>query len=429
MNNGPERFIIEGGEPLSGEVEIAGAKNAALKLMAASILSDDPVTLKNIPKISDVFIMAEVLEALGLGAAFDSSGDLIIEPALNLKYEAPFELVNKMRASIIVLGPLLARLGRARIALPGGCNIGLRKIDYHLRALETLGAKIEVKEGFIEADCGRLKGGEIDFEFPSVGATENILMAAVMASGRTVINNAAKEPEIVDLAAFLNSLGAKIEGAGKSTITIEGVKELGGGCEHRVIADRIEAGTFMAAAIITKGKVGIKGAEASNMLLVIDKLKEAGGRIEITQGRIDVSSEASFNPIHVSTLPYPGFPTDMQAQMLALLSLAQGSSVVTENVFEDRFILISELVRMGADITIHGPHALIKGVEGLKGAPVRATDLRGGAALVVAALAAKGTSEVMDISHIDRGYENFEGKLRSLGAKISRSKDQDSITI
>ncbi|MDI6799572.1 MAG: UDP-N-acetylglucosamine 1-carboxyvinyltransferase [Actinomycetota bacterium] len=425
-----ERFIIKGGHPLVGRVKVCGAKNAALKLMAASILSDDPVILKNVPKISDVLIMADVLRALGLEAGFLPSNDFMIKPTTSLCPEAPFELVNRMRASIIVLGPLLAKLGRAQVALPGGCNIGLRKIDYHLRALEELGAEINVEGGFIKAKADGLVGKEIDFEFPSVGATENILMAAVMAKGKTVIKNAAKEPEIVDLISFLNGLGAKIEGAGGSILTVEGVSGLGGNIEHRIIPDRIEAGTFMVAAAMTGGDVIMEDVPVQSMEIVIEKLKEAGASVEQVEGGLKIGqSHPPFRPLHISTLPYPGFPTDMQAQMMTLLTLAQGSSVITENVFEDRFILVPELVRMGADISIHGPHALIKGVPNLSGVPVRATDLRGGAALVLAALAANGTTEVMDISHIDRGYEEFEGKLKSLGAEITRSSERESITL
>jgi len=422
-----EKLVIRGGNKLEGIVKISGAKNAALKIMAASILSDDKVMLKNVPRIKDVFVMAKVLEELGMKVNFNKSRGLIIAPASSLKYEAPYELVNQMRASIIVLGPLLAKVGKACVALPGGCNIGLRKIDFHLRGLEKMGAKIRLEHGFIEAEADVLKGTEIDFNFPSVGATENILMAAVKAKGTTIIKNAAREPEILDLIYFLKQMGAKIKGAGTSTLIIEGVDKLHSSQEYSIVSDRIEAGTFMVAAALTGGNIVIQNAPTNFMGMIIDKLTEAGITINETGEGLRVFRKGEIKAIDISTLPYPGFPTDMQAQMMILLSIAKGASIVTENVFENRFMLVDELNRMGADIYIQDPHAVIKGVDGFIGSPVRATDLRGGAALVLAGLAAKGVTEIMDVFHIDRGYENLEAKLKSLGADIARIDEQESL--
>jgi len=422
-----EKLVIRGGKKLEGIVKISGAKNAALKIMAASILSDDKVILKNVPRIKDVFVMAKVLEELGMKVDFNGSRGLVIAPAKSLKHEAPYELVNQMRASIIVLGPLLAKVGKAYVALPGGCNIGLRKIDFHLRALEKMGAKIRLEHGFIEAEADVLRGTEIDFNFPSVGATENILMAAVKAKGTTVIKNAAREPEILDLIYFLKQMGAKIKGAGTSTLVIEGVDKLHSSQEYSVVSDRIEAGTFMVAAALTGGNILIQNAPMNFMGMIIDKLTEAGVTIDETGEGLRVFRKGEIKAIDISTLPYPGFPTDMQAQMIILLSIAKGASIVTENVFEDRFMLVGELDRMGANIRVQGPHAVIKGVDGFIGSPVRATDLRGGAALVLAGLAAEGVTEIMDVFHIDRGYENLEAKLKSLGADIARIDEQESL--
>ncbi|HDP70019.1 MAG TPA: UDP-N-acetylglucosamine 1-carboxyvinyltransferase [Actinobacteria bacterium] len=422
-----EKLVIKGGNRLKGEVKVSGAKNAALKLMAASILSNDEVVLKNIPKIKDVFLMVKVLEELGMGVNLDDSGKATIVPANPLKHEASYELVNQMRASIIVLGPLLAKVGRARVALPGGCKIGLRKIDFHLRGLEKLGAKINVEHGFIEAEADVLKGADVSFDFPSVGATENVLMAAVKAKGTTVIENAAREPEITDLVCFLKQMGAKIEGTGTSTLIIDGVDKLGASKEYSVVSDRIEAGTFMVAVALAGGEILIKNAPLDFMGIVLEKLTGAGIKIDETADGLHVSRDEEIKPLDVVTLPYPGFPTDMQAQIITLLSLAGGTSIVTENVFENRFMLIDELNRMGANIRVQGPHAIIKGVEKFFGASVRATDLRGGAALVLAGLAAKGITEVIDISHIDRGYSNLDTKFRALGANIFRTGERDSL--
>lgn len=421
-----DKLLIKGGRRLTGRVEVAGAKNAALKLMAASILADGPVILTNVPKITDVRTMASVLRHLGGLVDLDYRDQVVIDPLTYTGFEAPYELVSQMRASIIVLGPLLAREGRARVAMPGGCNIGSRKIDLHIRGLEALGANIEVDRGFIDARAARLVGGKVALDFPSVGATENVLMAAVLARGTTLIENAAREPEIVDLAKMLVEMGAKIEGHGTQTIVVEGVDRLSG-VTHRVVPDRIEAGTFLAAAAVTGGEITVEGASAGHLELVLTKLKDAGMEIEVEGNEIKLIGRRPVLPIDIATLPYPGFPTDMQAQIMVLLSLANGTSVVTENIFENRFTVADELVRMGCDIRIDGHHAVIRGVDRLTGVPVKAPDLRGGAGLVLAGLAAEGTTVVSDVHHIDRGYENFEEKLRSVGADIERLTSEELV--
>ncbi len=418
-----EKYLINGGKKLEGTVKLSGAKNSALKLMAASLLCSQKVVLKNIPEINDVFTMAKVLKEIGTGVRFYKSSDksiVEIDTSGINRFEASYELVSQMRASIIVLGPLLARFGRAKVALPGGCNIGSRKIDLHLFGLELLGAKIEVEHGFIEAKANSLHGTLIPLSFPSVGATENVMMAATLANGTTIIENAAREPEIVDLADFLNKAGAKIKGAGTSTIEIGGVNSLKPE-EHAVIPDRIEAGTFIMAGILTGGNVTVENACCEHLKIVLAKLKEAGAWIKEFPDKIRVSSRG-LKSVNAVTLPYPGFPTDLQAPMAVLLSLADGTSIITENVFESRFMVVDELNRMGADLNIHGHHLIVKGVGKLSGTTVCAPDLRGGAALVLAGLAAKGKTEVLNIFHIDRGYENFDKKLRLLGADIERVK-------
>lgn len=414
-----EKFIVNGGNRLEGMVNVGGAKNSALKLMAASILTEDVCVLKNVPEIRDVFTMAEVLEALGVQVDLRHPEGMVIKPGASLKCVTSYELVSQMRASIIVLGPLLARLGRAKVAMPGGCNIGSRKIDLHIMGLELLGAHIEVEHGYIDAQADVLKGTVISLDFPSVGATENLLMAASMAEGRTILENAAREPEIVDLADFLNKMGARIKGAGTSTIEIEGVRELRG-TDHTIIPDRVEAGTLLVAGAITRGDVTVKDAPIDHLRLVVAKLREMGFTVkELPDGLRILASERP-ESVDIATLPYPGFPTDVQAQMMALLCLARGTSVVTENVFENRFMVADELNRMGGDVRVQGHHVTVRGVERLTGASVRAPDLRGGAALVLAGLAAEGVTEIADIFHIDRGYENFEHKLKALGADIVR---------
>jgi UDP-N-acetylglucosamine 1-carboxyvinyltransferase len=416
------KYLIEGGHRLTGTVEISGAKNSALKLLAASIMGDGTTRLSGIPRISDVQTMCEVLGNLGIRIKEEKNGDILINPSSLKKYEAPYELVRRMRASILVMGPLLSRLGRARIAMPGGCNIGSRQIDLHLKGLACLGAEFSLGHGYIDVNANNgLRGGEVYLDFPSVGATENVLMAAVMAKGTTVVSNAAREPEICDLANFLNSMGAQIEGIGTSTIQIEGVKELHG-TEYRVIPDRIETGTLITATVITGGDVLIKNTQAKNLEIVISKYSHCGVEFNYAGDELRVVCSGRIKPTDVSTLPYPGFPTDLQAISVALLSLADGVSVITENVFDNRFMYVDELNRMGANIKVKGHQAAIIGVEKLSSAPVRATDLRAGAALSIAALAAEGITEISDIEHIERGYENFDEKLSRLGARIKRVK-------
>lgn len=408
---------IVGGRRLRGTIAVSGAKNAVLKHMAAAILADGPSVIHGVPRIADVDVMAEVLRRLGAGVAFDGDVATIDASAVS-SYEAPYDLVSTMRASILVLGPLVARLGRARVAMPGGCNIGSRKIDLHLKGLQQLGAEIQGEHGYIEASAPRgLVGAHIFLDFPSVGATENLLMASVLASGTTVIENAAREPEIQDLVAFLRAMGADIEGSGTSTLTIRGVRRLEP-AEHTVIGDRIEAGTMLVAGALAADSLSVTGAQPSHLDLVLSKLRDAGVEVVVDGERMTVSRPERFRPIDLATLPYPGFPTDMQPQFMAMLSLADGDSVITENVFESRFMFADELRRMGADITIEGHRAVVRGVERLSGAPVKAPDLRGGAALVLAGLAADGETIVGDTYHIERGYEDLVGKLAGVGAAV-----------
>ncbi len=414
---------MQGGNPLKGEIRVSGAKNSVLKLMAASLLADSPCVIENAPMISDVFIMAEVLRRLGAKVSL-AENKVEIEPSIT-DIEAPYEYVSQMRASLLVLGPLLGKKGKARVARPGGCNIGRRKIDFHLRGLETLGAKINFQRGYIEATSSQLQGSRIFLDFPSVGATENLMMAGVLARGRTIIENAAREPEVVDLANFLIKMGARIEGAGTSTINIDGVKSLRG-ITYQAISDRIEAGTYLIAGLITKGQVRVSGVSPDLLEMFLLKLEEAGAGVNSSDETIEVDFKETLKAIDVATLPFPGFPTDLQPQMTSLLSLARGTSIITENVFDNRFLYIEELLRLGANIEVEGKHAIIKGRERLYGAPVNATDLRGGAALVLAGLAAEGTTLVREAFHIDRGYENFEEKMRSLGAQIEREARKEA---
>ncbi|HEY3317429.1 MAG TPA: UDP-N-acetylglucosamine 1-carboxyvinyltransferase [Coriobacteriia bacterium] len=418
-------IVVAGGRRLTGEVRVGGAKNSALKLMAAALLAPGVSRLTNVPAIADVGVMQDLLT--GLGAAVERSDHaLSIDASALTSHEAPYEMVARMRASTSVLGSLVARLGRARVALPGGCNIGSRKIDMHIDGLRALGVRVEVVHGYIEAEApDGLAGAVVPLDFPSVGATENLLMAGAMASGRTVIENAAREPEIGDLIAFLNSMGARIEGACTSTVTIEGVGELHP-TEHTVVGDRIEAGTFIVAGALDEGPVTVRGFDPEHLDIVLAKLASAGVTVQRHEDGVTVSRGGPIRPVDVATLPYPGFPTDMQAQFMTLMSTAEGSSVITENVFENRFMFADELSRMGADVRIEGHHALIRGVAQLSAAPVRCTDLRGGAALVLAGLAADGTTTVTDIHHIERGYEDFVPKLASLGADIRVEADAGS---
>ncbi len=415
-----EVIRIEGGHPITGEVVVGGAKNSALKLMAASILASGVTRLTNVPNISDVHVMGKVLQLLGVKIDVAGVHELIIDTTECARWHTPYDLVAQMRASTAVLGPLIGRFGKAVVAMPGGCNIGARKIDMHIIGLEALGVHFDIEHGNICASVPHgLHGANVSLEFASVGATENLIMAAVCAQGTTRIENAAREPEIVDLATMLNKMGANIEGAGSPCIEIQGTDILHA-VDHQVIGDRIEAGTFLAAGAIAQGPVTVRGFDPGHLSLVLKKFESMG--IDVTCGS-DWCRVVRKNPIHsidIQTLPFPGFPTDMQAQTMALLVLGDGSCIVTENVFENRFMFASEIRRMGADITTEGHHAIVRGVEQYSGAEVRSTDLRAGAALVIAGLAADGITTVSDIHHIDRGYERFVEKLQALGAVIER---------
>jgi len=416
------KILIEGGKPLSGSIKVSGAKNAALPIMAGVILSTEPVRLTNVPALNDVETMAKVLQAIGIKSSclggnvyqFDASGPVIDE--------APYELVKTMRASFFVMGPLLARLKKARVPLPGGCAIGVRPVNIHLKGFEALGAQVYIEGGCAVAVAEKLRGARIILDFPSVGATENLMMAATLAEGRTVIDNAAQEPEIVDLAKFLNAIGAKIEGAGSPSITIDGVERLGGG-EYRVMPDRIEAGTFAVMGAMTGGPIRVENCDPDHLLALINKLREMGAEITTEADAIIVKADRRLRAIEVKTLPYPGFATDLQAQLMAAMCLAEGSSSVTETIFENRFMHVSELARMGASITIHDRTAVVHGVKTLQGAPVSATDLRAGAAMVLAGLVAEGRTEISQVYHIDRGYEDLVGRILKLGASIQRIEE------
>jgi UDP-N-acetylglucosamine 1-carboxyvinyltransferase len=416
-----DRLLVTGGTRLSGAVPISGAKNSALKLQAAVLLADGRSRIDNIPRIQDCMTMVEVLDHLGAATSWDD-GALTVDTSEVRPLETPYELVSRMRASILVLGPLLARFGRAYVAMPGGCNIGSRKIDLHLRGLERMGARFEQEHGVLNARAERLHGAVVNLDFPSVGATENLLMAAVAARGTTTIENAAREPEIADLANLLTSMGARVDGVGTPTIQIEGVDTFSP-AEHRVIPDRIEAGTFAIAACATRGEVVLQGARSDHMDLVLSKLADTGADVVTTEDGVGVSMPERPRGADLVTLPYPGFPTDLQPQMMAMLAAADGTSIVTENVFESRFMFVDELNRMGADIRTEGHHAVIRGVERLSAAPVRALDIRAGAAMVIAALAADGVTQVEDMYHVDRGYEGFESKLTALGAVVRRERE------
>jgi len=418
----PEKLIISGGNKLQGTVKIDGAKNSALSIMAATLLTKDVCILRNVPRLTDVDIMAKVIRKLGIKVEWRGDNTLYIDSDDFNNYEAPYELVKMMRGSILVMGPLLARLKRAKISLPGGCAIGARPVDYHLKGFEALGAQVEVEKGYIEAKVNKLKGDDIYLDFPSLGATENIMMAACLAKGLTTIENAAKDPEVVELGHFLNKMGAKVEGLGTDLIKIEGVKKLHG-VDYAIIPDRIEAGTYMIAAAITNGDVLIENADPLLLKPLIVKLEEAGVQIKLEKNLIKVTGPSRVKAIDIKTLPFPGFPTDMQPQFMALSCVAIGTSVITETVFEKRFVHIGDLKRMGADIKVEGHSAIIKGVKKLSAAPVMASDLRGGAALVLAGLVAEGITELSRIYHLDRGYVNLEEKLTFLGADIKRAKE------
>lgn len=415
-------IIVEKSPALKGSVKISGAKNSALPIIAASLLSSEVCSLEDIPALDDVVVISEVLASLGADINRTSKNSLKINSSKITNTETPYELMRKMRASFLVMGPLLARMGKARVSLPGGCAIGTRPIDLHLKGFKALGAKIDLGHGYVEAKADKLVGDKIYLDFPSVGATENIMMAATMAEGETVIENAAMEPEIVDLANFLNKMGADIKGAGTNNIKIRGVKELGG-ARHSVIPDRIEAGTYMVAAAITGGDVLVENVIPSHIKPVIAKLIEAGVKVEEGEDNVRVIADNGIKAVDVKTLPYPGFPTDMQSQFMALMSIAEGTSVIIETVFENRFMHVDELKRMGADIKIDGRSAIIQGTKNMMGAPVKATDLRAGAALILAGLVSEGVTEISDVYHIDRGYTDIEQKLANLGAKIYRKED------
>ena len=415
-----DSLLIKGGAPLRGEVTVSGAKNAVLPIMAATLLTPEACTIRRVPDLSDVKFMGEILSSLGASVKFENS-TLAIH-AEKIKGMGDYDLIRKMRGSICILGPLLARLHKAKVSLPGGCVIGSRPIDLHLKGLQALGAKITIANGYVIASAPKLLGAELFLggrAGPTVLGTANVMMAAVLAEGVTIIESAACEPEVVDLAKFLNAMGARIVGAGSPTLTITGVKELHG-ADHEVIPDRIEAATFVIAAAATDGEVTIHGARADHLHAVLDKLREAGVKIERHGPALAVTRGRRLKPVEITTMPYAGFPTDVQAQMMTLMTLAPGISIITERIFESRFMHVSELARLGADIAIEGPSAIVKGGKPLSGAPVMASDLRASAALLIAGLTARGSTLVKRIYHLDRGYENLDAKLRGLGARIER---------
>jgi len=417
-----EKLVIRGGVPLNGKVKVSGAKNSVLPIIAAALLVKDSCRIEGVPRLSDVTNIVDLIRHMG--AEIIWAGDTLTVTARDLhNHEAPYDPVSRMRASFLIMGPLLARCGKARVSMPGGCNIGIRPIDLHLKGLAALGAVITKESGYVDAEVrDRLKGGRIYLDFPSVGATENIMMAAALADGATYIENAAAEPEIVDLANFLNAMGAKVSGAGTKVIVIQGVSSLKS-TNHTVIPDRVEAGTYMVAAAITGGDIYIENVIFEHLKPVIAKIEETGASVHNSGDGIRVIGPERIRPTNIQTLPYPGFPTDMQAQLTSLLACANGTSMIVETVFENRFMHIEELSRMGADILVDGRVAVVKGVPRLQGAKVRATDLRGGAALILAGLTARGETEISLLHHIDRGYENLEHKLGGLGADVTRIKE------
>lgn len=417
-----DKLVINGGKRLSGSVSVSGSKNAALPILAASMLADVPSVIHNVPDLVDIRTLCSILQRLGVKITRNVPHTLVVDPKRLRKYKASYDLVRKMRASICVLGPLLSRFGKAEVSMPGGCVIGPRPIDLHIKGLKALGVKLEIKHGYIVAEANRVRGSQVFLggRFgSSVLATANVMMAAVRARGTTVIENAACEPELVDLANFLVAMGADIKGAGSHIITIKGVKELHG-AEYTVIPDRIEAGTYMVAGAITRGDIFISGVRADHLHALIDKLKEAGVKIQSKDGKIRVKTSGKLKPVAIITLPYPGFPTDMQAQFMTLMTLVSGLSIITEKIFPERFMHVPELLRMGADVSLEGATAVVKGVRRLSGAPVMASDLRASAALVLAGLAGEGVTEVDRVYHLDRGYEGMTEKLCGLGADIKR---------
>ncbi len=413
-----EKLLIEGGAALNGAIRVNGSKNAALPILIASILVEGPVTYANVPKLRDIATTTRLLRILGCPSETDAEGRLLVTPG-GLSPEAPYDLVKTMRASVLVLGPLMARLGEGRVALPGGCAIGARPVDQHLKAMEKMGAVFELQEGYILGRCKKLRGADITFDIPTVGGTEHLLMAASLAEGTTILRNAAREPEVADLAEFLNACGAKISGHGTDVIHIRGVSSLRG-CTYRIMPDRIEAGTFLAAAAVTGGEVLVRGCPAEEMTPVIAKMRDMGVKLEERPDGVLVKRNGPLRGVDVTTRPHPGFPTDMQAQIMALMTLAEGSSTVEETIFENRFMHVPELNRMGADIKLSGGKAVVRGVRHLAGAPVMASDLRASASLVIAGRAARGKTEVQRIYHLDRGYERIEEKLNAVGARIRR---------
>jgi len=417
-----DSLIIHGGQPLRGQVKISGAKNSALKLMCASLLTAEPLTLHNVPQLADITTMASLLKQHGMEISESGENSFKLRSNNITNFTAPYELVKQMRASIIVLGPLLARFGEAKISLPGGCAIGTRPVDLHLSSLKKMGAEIDIIDGYVVAKAQRLKGAEIYFEKVSVGATENTLMAATLAQGETVLHNAAQEPEISDLVECLIKMGAKIDGIGTNRLTIQGVEKLHG-AEHEVVADRIETGSFIAAAAITGSEIELLGARAEHLGAVLHKFEEAGVHVEKTANGLRVKKPREIKAVDITTEPYPGFPTDMQAQFMALMTVASGASTFQETIFENRFMHVPELVRMGAKIKTSGNTAIVTGVPGLRGAEVMATDLRASFSLVIAALAAEGETRISRVYHIDRGYEKIARRLQGLGADITRIKE------
>ncbi len=412
-----DKIVIDGGIPLKGEVVISGAKNAALPILAATLLAPGVHRLHNVPPLADIRTAKRVLGLMGV--QFEDGKSLLVDSSRLTGWMAPYEVVKTMRAAVLVLGPLVARARQASVSLPGGCAIGARPIDQHLKGLEAMGVKITLNQGYVEAKARRLHGAEVHLEIPTVTGTENLMMAATLAQGTTVIKNAAQEPEVGDLARFLTAMGAQIDGIDTEVLTIHGVSELKP-TAYTIMPDRIEAGTYLAAAAITKGEVTIKNAPVPHLTAVLEKFATAGVHLTASDSQVIVHPSSTLTGVDVKTLPYPGFPTDMQAQFMALMSVAKGASIITETIFENRFMHVLELHRLGADITVSGNHALVRGRRHLQGAPVMATDLRASASLIIAGLAAQGTTEVHRVYHLDRGYDNLVGKLTALGANIER---------
>jgi UDP-N-acetylglucosamine 1-carboxyvinyltransferase len=417
-----DKIRIQGGRPLKGVVQASGSKNAALPVLVSALLAEGPCTFGRVPRLEDIRTVLKVLEGLGLEVGFDAAASKVTtRSGGNSSCEADYELVRKMRASVLVLGPLLARYGRAKVSLPGGCAIGTRPVNFHLNGLRRLGAQIDLEQGYVVASAKRLQGARVAFEFPSVGATEHLMMAAALAKGETVLENCAREPEIQDLGGALRAMGAVIEGDGTETIRIQGRDSLDG-CDYKIMGDRIEAGTFLAAGLATRGDVTVEGIGSVHLEAVLAKFEESGAKVERGRDRIRVIAAGRPKSADVTTLPFPGFPTDMQAQFMAIMTVADGASAITETIFENRFMHVPELMRLGADIRLSGNTAIVRGVETLKGAPLMATDLRASASLIMGGLCAEGETIISRVYHLDRGYERMEEKLTSLGAQIERIK-------